>query len=277
VCKFNIFCAANSSCFTNHALDQFLEHLLPITKRIVRMGAMSKSEKLEKYNLYEWVNGQEDGTKTRIEKGMEYAAFKALESQQQDGNTLCELLCNGANVIQWDQLADLLRREYPNHYEQFIGGIDDDGFIRPGRKRGNFFKYWKFGTDLKDRKTYQNLYGAASTETRTPSRSVTELLSSNADIWDFSRTERALVLGHWESELRQDWIDELVVRAENYGRELEKLDTVRSEYNRRLLERVDVIGLTTTGLARHAPLLNRVEAKTLICEEAGEVLEVCSP
>ena len=67
------------------------------------------------------------------------------------------------------------------------------------------------------------------------------------------------------------------MRAENYGGELEKLDTVRSEYNRRLLERVDVIGLTTTGLARHAPLLNRVEAKTLICEEAGEVLEVCSP
>jgi len=41
-----------------------------------------------------------------------------------------------------------------------------------------------------------------------------------------------------------------------------------------LLERVDVIGLTTTGLARYAPLLDRVASKTLICEEAGEVLEV---
>ncbi|KAI8351963.1 hypothetical protein B0O80DRAFT_455126 [Mortierella sp. GBAus27b] len=39
-------------CYTNHALDQFLEHLLDdnITD-IVRVGARSKSEKLEDYNL----------------------------------------------------------------------------------------------------------------------------------------------------------------------------------------------------------------------------------
>ena len=108
------------------------------------------------------------------------------------------------------------------------------------------------------------------------SRPLTNYLTLNADIWEFSGDERTRILRHWESQLRQDWIDELTVRAQGYQDELEMLQTVRSEYNRRLLEKVDVIGLTTTGLARYAHLLDRVQAKTLICEEAGEVLEVPS-
>ncbi|EFA00122.1 NFX1-type zinc finger-containing protein 1 [Tribolium castaneum] len=38
-------------CFTNHALDQFLEGLLPFTKEIIRVGGRSQNEKLDSYNL----------------------------------------------------------------------------------------------------------------------------------------------------------------------------------------------------------------------------------
>ena len=41
-------------CYTNHALDQFLEHLYDNGEtRIVRIGGRSQSEKLQKYNLKE--------------------------------------------------------------------------------------------------------------------------------------------------------------------------------------------------------------------------------
>ena len=86
---------------------------------------MSKSEKLEQYNLYEWVNRHEDGTKTRIEKRMEYQRHASLDSQLQEGNVLCESLCDGATKVQWEQLALLLRRDYRNHYKQIVGGVDD--------------------------------------------------------------------------------------------------------------------------------------------------------
>ncbi|RZC41795.1 NFX1-type zinc finger-containing protein 1-like, partial [Asbolus verrucosus] len=43
----------------NHALDQFLEGLIPITKRIVRVGGQSKSEKLKRFNLTELQNEEE--------------------------------------------------------------------------------------------------------------------------------------------------------------------------------------------------------------------------
>ncbi|KAF2902956.1 hypothetical protein ILUMI_03225 [Ignelater luminosus] len=38
-------------CYTNHALDQFLEGLTDTTTRIVRVGGQSKNEELEKFNL----------------------------------------------------------------------------------------------------------------------------------------------------------------------------------------------------------------------------------
>jgi hypothetical protein len=40
-------------CYTNHALDQFLEGLVPVTDRIVRVGGRSKSKVLESFNLKE--------------------------------------------------------------------------------------------------------------------------------------------------------------------------------------------------------------------------------
>nr|XP_023014369.1 NFX1-type zinc finger-containing protein 1-like [Leptinotarsa decemlineata] len=38
-------------CFTNHALDQFLEGILPVTENILRVGGQSKNEKLYNYNI----------------------------------------------------------------------------------------------------------------------------------------------------------------------------------------------------------------------------------
>lgn len=38
-------------CFTNHALDQFLEAISNVTDSIVRVGGQSKCESLDKYNL----------------------------------------------------------------------------------------------------------------------------------------------------------------------------------------------------------------------------------
>jgi AAA domain len=267
----------NGSCYTNHALDQFLEHLLPITKRIVRMGSMSKSEKLDKYNLFEMVNGQ-DETKTRAEKKMEYQSNQTLNLLREEGDEMCDLLFKGAYKLKWKQLSALLKKDYRNHYDQILGEADPDGFVKVGKQRGNFFNYWKFASDLKDREIYESLYGKRHDHSHVAaSRPLNDLVSSSADIWDFSRDERTQILCHWESQLRQGWIDDLVILAQEYQAELDELEKVRSECNRRLLEKVDIIGLTTTGLARYASLLDHVNAKTLICEEAGEVLEVLFP
>jgi hypothetical protein len=49
-------------CYTNHALDQFLEALLDKgIKDIVRVGGKSKSKRLEQYNLFQLTGPSSQG------------------------------------------------------------------------------------------------------------------------------------------------------------------------------------------------------------------------
>ena len=280
MCKSTFFCKVLRvfRCYTNHALDQFLEHILEsVTNRIVRMGSRSNSEKLAGYNLIEWRKSQAATSKTSIQRRTEGQILDDLKFHAADGTTLCQTLSEENHTVQWEQISSLLLREYPSHYSQLVGGVDEDGFERVGRKGGTFFYYWISCSDLKDRAKVDELYGTSSSKrTQDKPRHMNELLSPIANIWDFSKSERKLIVGYWKNVLAQDWTEKLVQHSQNFDEERTKLEKLRSEYNRQLLENADVIGLTTTGLARYAPLLDRVGAKTLICEEAGEVLEVGS-
>ena len=206
---------------------------------------------------------------------MNFDIQKKLEMHHEEGEELCQYLNHKNAKVQWERLSPFVQREYPNHYAQIVG-VDDDGFERIGKKGGHYFYYWISCSDLVDRDSdFEELGGAPNgPEEDAPPRSLEDLLSTEADIWDFSQSERRLVLTHWKEALRQDWIDELVERAKMFEEKSGELEALLSEFNRRLLETVDVIGLTTTGLASYAPLLDRLGSKALICEEAGEVLEV---
>jgi hypothetical protein len=234
----------DNSCYTNHALDQFLEHLLSVTKRVVRIGSRSKSEALEQYNLHEWTSRQEDGLKSRYERMMEWRIYQKLESHREEGNKLCETICHGSSRIKWPQISDFLKRDYPGHHAQLVGGIDNDGFVTVVRESHNFFKYWKYCHDLRDRETYDQFFGIESRQEKDDHpRPLDRLLIPDADIWEFSPEERRLILEHWENLLRQDWIDKILICAQGYQEEIDKLETLRSEYCRRVLEKADVIGI----------------------------------
>ncbi len=51
------------------------------------------------------------------------------------------------------------------------------------------------------------------------------------------------------------------------------ISSVHEEVNRRLLQGADVIGLTTSALAKNFTTLQRVQSKVVLCEEAGELME----
>lgn len=217
---------------------------------------------------------QRDILKFGKERGAERELHVKMEMQMNYGTELCGTLGEGNVKMTWPQIANFLDREYPETFIQFLD-TDDDGFVMVGAKGGNFFDYWVRCQDLQYKKELEEFYGGTShrdAEARRP-RGIRELLLPTANIWDFTKAERRLVLKHWEKALQQDWIDNLVAQAQGHQRNIRELDTLKSEYQRRILETADVIGLTTTGLARNASLLQRVNSKTLICEEAGEVLE----
>lgn len=67
----------------------------------------------------------------------------------------------------------------------------------------------------------------------------------------------------------------MVLKAELRKHKVNKneTDTIRGEVDVRVLSHANVIGITTTGLARNIKHLRKLTSKVLVVEEAGEVLE----
>lgn len=267
MCKSLLRATLIRSCYTNHALDQFLEHLLDVRPNIqvVRIGSRSKSELLKDYNLRELIAGE----KTRKERATERGIHVALENEQTRGNKLCENLTR--NPKKWLDFSDFLERKFPNQFAILSSSVGSDGFQMAGVKSSNCFDRWAFGKDMRN-KNWKKMHAGRSRKKEL--RSLESLLLPTTDIWGMSKKERKLVLDHWKKHIRQEWFDNLTRHIQKQQEKVRELNSHSSQYKRRVLEAADVIGLTTTGLAKHAPLLRQIGSKTLICEEAGEVLEV---
>ncbi|KAH8922476.1 P-loop containing nucleoside triphosphate hydrolase protein [Atractiella rhizophila] len=88
-------------CFTNHALDQFLEHLLDgnVTKKLIRIGARSKSDKLTAYNLREAVEALAQLGRRRAT----WQEYKFLKSEREQGEKRLKEVC--------DQISRAVKKE----------------------------------------------------------------------------------------------------------------------------------------------------------------------
>lgn len=102
-------------CYTNHALDQFLEHLLDKDiLDIVRVGARSKSDRLEQYNLQTLMKVHDKPFQVRK---VLREANDALESDALEIKKLEQAL--QGDCMQWENVKDHLLLEYPDLYFQF--------------------------------------------------------------------------------------------------------------------------------------------------------------
>jgi hypothetical protein len=83
-------------CFTNRALDSFLESALLVTKKVVRIGGRSKSDVLESHNLSsikKWSKdaSMRDGAFYKLEKSLEKKLFECREEMSE--------LCHTTNCV----------------------------------------------------------------------------------------------------------------------------------------------------------------------------------
>jgi hypothetical protein len=238
-------------CYTNHALDQLLEDLLEkkITTQIIRIGSQSKSEMLEPFNLRVVARGVE---KTKFEKRERYQLGQELNECEERLWSLIPKLGtadSGANV------ENHLESHYQRHHQQLFG-LDEEGFQRAGRKKPQtIIKHWLRSGEHRNSK---------------PCR-IAQLVG--ADLYELSAQERKLLHQHWLEEIRADLHSEVKQVLSSYHATKAEDDNVRDELHLRCLRDADVIGVTTSGLARNLNMLRRIRSKVVICEEAGEVLE----
>ncbi|KAF3218324.1 hypothetical protein TWF106_007686 [Orbilia oligospora] len=238
-------------CYTNHALDQFLEHLLTIgINNIVRLGSRSKSEKLDNYLLRKLVMSTDN---TRVEGKEMYDLRNATKMKAFEATEYCRTLDSLDSEY---TLRSHINENYPVFFEAlFTKNQDIDGFeVKRGKRKA--FAAWK-----------------KKAKSGRINRPVESFINSNVDPWSLSRYEIFAVLKFWKDEILSNAISGLADVTKQHRIKSETLSTLRKERDRRLLQAADIIGVTTSSLAGHADMLERIHAKVLFCEEAGEILE----
>ncbi|KAF9093273.1 hypothetical protein BGX23_003500 [Mortierella sp. AD031] len=291
-------------CYTNHALDQFLEHLLDegITS-IVRIGSRSKSDRLDDYNL----------SSLMAARDKPYGVRQALREAFEQGDVVLKKISDlekGLNNehLPWEYVGTFLFMHNMEQWDQFTRRSseseeedEDDGFTRVRRNRDQTpYERWATGTDLKEKdewnkrqdaeekklreskKKFRNKYAMLSDS---PDRAKVTLprqftpMSNRplqlltGDVWNMSMRERQKLVESWKPEVLQAMMSLMGQLLKQMDEITVKKNNAFDEIRRGILTKASVIGMTTNGAAKHQTLVGAVAPKIIICEEAGEVLE----
>ncbi|KAH7349638.1 AAA domain-containing protein [Plectosphaerella cucumerina] len=242
-------------CYTNHALDQLLEHLLDKgVKQIIRIGSRSKSERLAKVNLWTVAT---DLPRTRTEGKALYDSRSALESNSE---AIAKQLRHFKHANADEMVKEFIAEEFPLWYRQIFGEteIEDEGWTAVKKK--------------KDAKTTLRKWLQSGDMPPTESRSPEELVTLQPA--DLSRRERMILHQYWIKMASEERLDESITGlCSDYNAQYDRDQGIKADINLRCLESANIIGVTTTGLARNLSLIQKTRAKVLVCEEAAEVLE----
>jgi hypothetical protein len=154
-------------------------------------------------------------------------------------------------------IKEYLARKNYHHYVQLFGADRDaEGFqeVRNDKKGQRFKKWLQGGNHLKSNRALNAIIKATS-------------------LYDLSNNERGLLHDHWLRMAQKPILDDLLDHVESFNTHKLGLDAIKNETDLRALSDANVIGVTTSGLARNLDLLRKLPSKILLCEEAGEVLE----
>ncbi|CAG8022577.1 unnamed protein product [Penicillium salamii] len=247
-------------CYTNHALDQFLKHLLDVgIEKILRIGGRSQAAELEGKNLR--VVSKDIG-KTRVESQTLGMSYGAIDETMKSAGYCMKPLHQSKKGLTWNAIESFLRRKLPRIHNQ-LQQEDKDGFKTVEKDR---LLSW---LGVKSMNTPKGPKDDEVDETR-----FRELMrAAERDIHSLSKSERRILATRWFDQWQENEtgsLFEAISEAENLRKDI---NAVHEEINRRALIQADVVGITTTALARHNETLRRIGAKVIICEEAAEVME----
>lgn len=231
-------------CYTNHALDQFLEDLVKdgvSEHNIVRVGGRSKSEMLEPRTLSvlkkdSWASRQE-----RYRFGCLRSACQEIEEDYLKDY-----------VDEWGSPKSFFRWMRNYHYSKFaliVGFEDEDGFHAQNQSKKAVQKRW------------------ASWE-----RGETRYFGGNA-MWRMDVHQRVAMAEEWRAEWEDSAHMTITDELDEYNDCVEKAEEINNASMLRILQCAKVVGITTTGCAMHQALIRALAPEIVVCEEAGEVLE----
>ncbi|EKX36930.1 hypothetical protein GUITHDRAFT_116953 [Guillardia theta CCMP2712] len=107
-------------CYTNHALDQFLEHLLDEFPglQLVRLGTRTRSERLTEYSLDSF---RETISRSQRSKPLRFQ-FGRLRAEEEECEDEIERLDELINIrkLSWEALGDYVEIEFPSIFDGLV-------------------------------------------------------------------------------------------------------------------------------------------------------------
>ena len=242
-------------CYTNHALDQFLEGLLDsgITK-IARIGSRSKSERLKGYIVR---NLARNDVKFDKEQNRQYYQLNdELEWHRDAMNEATESL-SALDNLHYDAVMSHLQHSHPDVFKQFVMPELDEGFERADKKKNRKDYLWKLW--IRGKKLSPDLQHG--------------LNEKSGKIWLLPKPRRYERARLWLQDAFDEAKTQAIAASEGFSGAFDALKCLKQSSQRLVLKDADVIGATTSGATNMKELLESSGAEVVIVEEAGEVLE----
>jgi hypothetical protein len=227
-------------------LDQLLTSLIDDgVKQIVRIGSRSQSERLEEVNLRAVARAAD---RTKPEKSALWDTMNAMRDHER---TMLATLTGLDHCLGRPALQTYLLEHYPHHHQALFGNlVDEEGFQEVRHHNNQLVDQW--------------LRSGTSRQPPQALRRVEDLVTAN--LWTMTRGERHYLYNHWLRNIRDPIIEDTISDYKDYISTKSCRDNVHREVDLRCLSAADVVGVTTTGLARNIDLLRRLKCKVLLCE-----------
>ncbi|KAG1856384.1 P-loop containing nucleoside triphosphate hydrolase protein [Suillus subalutaceus] len=248
-------------CYTNHALDQFLDDLIKIgipDDHMVRLGGRAKPQ-LAHLNLFS--PGQRTSQPPRTK-----ADWTMIDEFRTRLKFLCSRLDNSiaqfmANRIRYEDILTHIEFEDESYFEAFRIPRSDDGMATVGRGGREvdptyLIALWERGCDAGIFKH------AAHLRTEESSR-----------IWTTPLPVRKNMLAKWTNDLQKQMVEDVGSVGRDYNSCQIDLARKFGESLGATLQAKRIIACTTTGAAKFTEDLRTAAPDVVLVEEAGEILE----
>ncbi|KAF3908937.1 hypothetical protein ABW21_db0204613 [Orbilia brochopaga] len=244
-------------CYTTHALDQFLEELRRPDINIVRIGSPSRlghidALSFEAYRTVHQYKAKSLSHQIDITKD-------ALEELRRQISTVCSDV--GAEKV-------VVIRRYLQEHPHFSKKLREIRTIPFGN---NTIVHEADDRDPAASSLQHWLEQCDAEPTHSEEKSLDELFNSPA--WSLARTERLKLYQHWYHSAIDQLTQRLQTLTGEFDEKKREFTSLYMERDKKILERVDILGITTVGLANNSELIRALSSKVIVCEEAGEVLE----
>jgi len=244
-------------CYTNHALDQFLEDLLDIgiqPESLVRLGGKSTPRTKPLAIFEQSTTFKHTKASWRVIEGLR-SELDHLERRLRDVFARYQ-----SATVQKEHLMQYL--EFPPEDPAFYAALTvpeaSDGRTLIGRRGKAVNRFY-----LLDR--WSQGMNAGIFQDRLP--------KASRRIWGLNLPTRHAKLASWKLEILKARAADFHIIIQEYNNCLSRLDGMFNEKNAHIIKNKRIVGCTTTAAAIYVKELQAASPEALIVEEAGEILE----